>query len=138
LPVELSAIIAAKRDFYAMRAAHSPSTRLWSSPGSTAWTVVYEEDPRFKISCLNRFIYVKGVSNLTQVLEGADTVRGKVSTVGLAVAEDKSVQVATTLARWGVTRLCPLGQMQNPPVTWRHDGRPTLGDLVTWTNWEQE
>jgi hypothetical protein len=26
--------------------------------------------------------------------------------------------------------------MQNPPMGWRHDGRPTLGDLVTWTDWE--
>ena len=41
------------------------------------------------------------------------------------------------LARWGVTRVCPLGQMQNPPLTWRHDGRPSLEDLVTWIDWEQ-
>jgi hypothetical protein len=26
--------------------------------------------------------------------------------------------------------------MQNPPLTWRHDGRPALGDLVTWTDME--
>jgi len=40
------------------------------------------------------------------------------------------------LAHWGVTRGCPIGQMHNPPMGWRHDGRPTLGDLVTWTDWE--
>jgi len=64
-------------------------------------------------------------------------VRGKVSTVGLAVPEHKAQEMATELARWGATRVCPLGQMQAPPLTWRHDGRPTLGDLVTWTDWEQ-
>ena len=47
-------------------------------------------------------------------------------------------ELATQLARWGATRICPLGQMQNPPLTWRHDGRPALGDLVTWTDWENE
>jgi len=26
--------------------------------------------------------------------------------------------------------------MQNPPLTWRHDGRPALGDLVMWTDVE--
>jgi hypothetical protein len=26
--------------------------------------------------------------------------------------------------------------MQNPPLTWRHDGRPSLGDLVRWTDLE--
>jgi hypothetical protein len=29
-----------------------------------------------------------------------------------------------------------LGRMQRPPLTWRQDGRPTLGDLVTWTGHE--
>jgi hypothetical protein len=136
LPSEMAAIISAKRDFYTVRAIHSPATRLWSSKNSTAWTVVYEADARFQVSCLNRFIYVKGVSDLTEVLQNADTVRGKVSTVGMAAPEDKSLELAARLARWGVTRVCPLGQMQNPPLTWRHDGRPTLSDLVTWTNWE--
>jgi hypothetical protein len=89
------------------------------------------------MSCLNRFVYVKAVADLTTALRGADDIRGKVSTVGIAVPEEKNQEIATQLARWGVTRVCPLGQMQNPPLTWRHDGRPALGDLVTWTDWEQ-
>jgi Acyl-CoA reductase (LuxC) len=69
-------------------------------------------------------------------LENADSVRGKVSTVGIAAPEEKINEIATQLARWGATRICPLGQMQNPPLTWRHDGRPALGDLITWTDLE--
>ena len=136
LPVETAATIASRRSFYEIRAAHSPDTRLWRSENSTAWTVVLEADPRFQLSCLNRFVYVKPVKDLTEALQSADSVRGKVSTVGLAAPEDKAQALATELARWGVTRVCPLGQMQNPPLTWRHDGRPVLGDLVTWTDWE--
>ena len=137
LPVERAATIASRRGFYTVRAQHSPETRLWQSPHSTDWTVVYEADPRFQVSCLNRFIYVKGVTDLTQALQSADSVRGKVSTVGLAATEEKAEELSHQLARWGVTRICPLGQMQNPPLTWRHDGRPSLADLVTWTDWEQ-
>lgn len=136
IPTEEAAVISSKRDFYQVRASHSQDTRLWCSPGSTAWTVVYEADARFQISCLNRFIYVKGVTDLTQALQQADAVRGKVSTVGLAATEEKGAELAPLLARWGVTRICPLGAMQKPPLTWRHDGRPSLGDLVTWTDWE--
>ena len=136
LPVEAAAAIASRRSFYEVRAAHSDHTRCWSSQNSTAWTVIYEADPRFQISCLNRFIYVKGVTGLTDALENADSVRGRVSTVGLAAPEDKVQALATELARWGVNRVCLLGQMQNPPLAWRHDGRPALGDLVSWTDWE--
>jgi hypothetical protein len=137
LSTEAAATIASRRAFYEVRAAHSPDTRFWCSENSTAWTVVYEADPRFQLSCLNRFVYVKGVTDLTEALQNTEDVRGKVSTVGLAAPEENTPELAMQLARWGVPRVCPLGQMQNPPLTWRHDGRPALGDLVTWTDWEQ-
>ena len=137
LPTEASAAIALRRGVYEVRAAHSPeSTQHWCSQDSTAWTVVYEADERFQMSCLNRFVYVKAVKDLPAALQGADAVRGQVSTIGVAVPEDKLPEIATQLARWGVTRICPLGRMQNPPLTWRHDGRPALGDLITWTDVE--
>ncbi len=138
LPTELAAGIASRRAFYEVRAAHSPDTRMWRSENSTAWTVVYEADARFQVSCLNRFIYVKPVKDLAEALQNADAVRGQVSTVGLAAAEAEAAALAAQLARWGVTRVCPLGRMQEPWLTWRHDGRPALGDLVTWTDWEME
>ena len=137
VPVELAATIASRRDVYRVRAAASQETRLWCSEGSTAWTVVHEADARFQPSCLNRFVYVKCAPDLAEALRQSESVRGQVSTVGLASPDDDARTLATELARWGVTRVCPLGQMQTPPLTWRHDGRPSLGDLITWTDWEQ-
>ncbi len=137
LPAEHAVAIASRRGIYEVRAAHAPeTTQHWCSKDSTAWTVVYEADARFQMSCLNRFIYVKSVADLTAALQGADDLRGKVSTVGIAVPDEKAQEIATQLARWGATRICPLGQMQNPPLLWRHDGRPALGDLVTWCDFE--
>jgi hypothetical protein len=137
LPAETAAGIAAKRAFYEIRAAHSPDTKHWVSENSTAWTVVYEADALFQLSSLNRFIYVKPVKNLAAALAGADAVRGKVSTVGVAALEEKMADLVKELSRWGVTRVCALGRMQEPSLLWRHDGRPALEDLVTWTDWEQ-
>ena len=137
LPAQSAAAIASRRSIYEMRAAASPdSTRLWCSRDSTAWTVVYEADPQFQTSCLSRFVYVKSVEDLSEALRHAETVRQHISTVGLAAPEDKAQELAVELAHWGAKRICPLGQMQNPPLGWRHDGRPALGDLITWTDWE--
>lgn len=139
---EVAATIASRRSIYELRVAHSrhsaetPVTRLWCSPGSTAWTVVYEADPLFQVSCLHRFIYVKSTNSVKELLHHIDGVHGKVSTVGLAAPEEKAEDLACELARWGVSRICPLGQMQNPPLAWRHDGRPALAELVRWTDWE--
>jgi hypothetical protein len=132
-----AAAIAVRRSFYEVRTAHSLETKMWASPESTLWTVVLENDPRFQVSCANRFIYVKGVADLTHALQGAELVREKTSTIGLASTAAQAPELARRLARWGARRICPLGQMQNPPLSWRHDGRPPLGDLVTWTDWEK-
>jgi hypothetical protein len=138
ISTETAAHIAARRAIYEVRAAHAPDqTRHWCSRDSTAWTVVYEAEARFALSCLNRFIYVKPVLDVAEALRGADPVRDHTSTVGLAAQEHELESLAKQFARWGATRLCPLGQMQNPPLTWRHDGRLLLGDLVRWTDWEQ-
>ncbi|MCP5521903.1 MAG: hypothetical protein H7A46_10200 [Verrucomicrobiales bacterium] len=133
---ETAAAIAARRRIYELRAANLSHTRLWQSPGSTAWTVVHEEDPDFKPSCGHRFVPVKPVANLTEALKGLDPVRGQVSTVGLGAPGPRETELVTGFARWGVTRICPLGRMQIPPLSWRHDGRPSLGDLLLWCDWE--
>ncbi|HXG49424.1 MAG TPA: acyl-CoA reductase, partial [Methylomirabilota bacterium] len=136
LTVEEAAHIQHRRQFFQVRAAAAAGTHLWCSEGSTAWTVVFEAEPRFQFSCLNRFVYVMSASGLDEVLRQAETIRGQVSTVGLAAARPHLVELAAQLARWGVTRVCPLGRMQEPPLTWHHDGRAALGDLLTWTDLE--
>lgn len=134
--IEDSAAIASRRAMYEALATHRGDVKIWSSQNSTAWTVVFEHEVRFHFSPLNRFIFVKPVPDLPAVLQGLDELKGKVSTAGIAATPEKLKELAATLARWGVTRICPCGQMQNPPLTWRHDGRPALGDLVTWTDFE--
>jgi hypothetical protein len=136
ISVAESAEIASRRATYEVLAAHRGDIKLWASQDSTAWTVVFEHDVRFRFSPLNRFIYVKPVPDLAAVMQGVDEIHGKVSTVGIAAPPEKTMELARQFARWGVTRICPLGQMQNPPLTWRHDGRPALGDLITWTDFE--
>jgi hypothetical protein len=133
---ETAAAIASKRAIYETLAVHRADAKIWSSQNSTAWTVVFEHDVRFQFSPLNRFIYVKPVPDLAAVLRGVDEIQGKVSTVGIAAPPEKMQELAQRFACWGATRICPLGQMQNPPLTWRHDGRPALGDLITWTDLE--
>jgi len=138
LPPERAALIASRRELYAVRAACTATTRMWASARSTAWTVVYEEEPDFQVSCLDRFVYVKPVTSLARALQAAEPVRLHVSTVALAAPAAQQAALAEELAAWGVRRICPLGRMQEPPWTWHHDGRPALGDLVTWTDWELE
>ena len=136
LPASTAANISELRSVYEMRAANTGDIRLWTSVDSTAWTVVFDREQGFTSSCLNRFVYVKEVADLEEVLRSAEMVRDQVSTVGLAATKLDAADLVRQLAHWGVTRVCPIGKMQNPPLTWRHDGRPALGNYVRWTDWE--
>ena len=133
---EIAAAISTRRMFYEVRAASDPDTQIWSSAGSTAWTVVHENSHPFQTSCLNRFLFVKPVANFNDFLTSVEPLQGKISTVGLAAPMARVQQIAPQLSNAGVTRVCRVGSMQNPPLTWRHDGRPSLAELVTWTDLE--
>ena len=136
VPPEVAAAIASRRMVYQVRAASDGSTKIWASENSTAWTVVHDTSSEFPVSCLNRFIHVRPVENLNQFLRNLEVLRDKISTVGLAAPTVRIQELAARFVEIGVTRVCRVGQMQNPPLSWRHDGRPSLGDLVTWTDIE--
>ena len=137
LPVEAAAAIASRRAFYEIRAAHSPDTRHWCSRNSTAWTVVYEADPRFQLSCLNRFIYVKGVKDLTEALQNAGERPQPGIDGGVGRAGGQGAGAGNGVGALGRSACLPAwARCKNHRCTWRHDGRPALGDLVRWTDWE--
>ncbi|MGZ8940449.1 MAG: acyl-CoA reductase, partial [Limisphaerales bacterium] len=131
-----AAAIATRRMVYEVRAATDKENQIWSSAGSTAWTVVHENSHALQTSCLNRFLYMKPIHSFEEFLASIEPFHGKVSTVGLAAPMARAQEISLRLARAGVTRICRFGQMQNPPLSWRHDGRPSLGELVTWTDIE--
>lgn len=131
-----AAAIATRRMFYEVRAATDKENQIWASAGSTAWTVVHENSQALQTSCLNRFLYVKPINSFEEFLASMEPFHGKISTVGLAAPMARAQEISVRLARAGVTRVCRLGQMQHPPLSWRHDGRPSLGELVTWTDIE--
>ncbi len=136
LPADVAGAIATRRMAYQVRASADPGTKIWQSGNSTAWTVVYDATPEFQTSCLHRFIHVKPVDQLEHLLASLEPLRGKISTIALAAPTKHFEELSAKFAALGVTRICRPGRMQVPPLSWRHDGRPSLAELVTWTDIE--
>ena len=101
-----------------------------------SWTVIYREDPAFALSCQNRVIYVKPVSDLAQVPELLRNVRRHVQTVALAGAYERRGELAAVLARTGVTRVTSFETAPWPPPWWHHDGASVFDGLIRWTDLE--
>lgn len=126
-----AAAIADLRASYAFRAAGDVRAQIWQSAGSTNWTVVYEEDPWFATSPLNRFIFVKPLpSDLASALA---PVRQWLGAIGIWPT---STATAERVAHLGASRICALGRMQFPPLSWHAEGLPNLANLARWVDFE--
>ena len=123
--------INAMRGEFAFRATHSAEIAIWQSENSSAWTVLLDNNSQFTPSCLNRVIIVKPLPD--DLGPAILRVRGQLSTAGIFPV---NLENAERVAATGVTRICPLGQMQFPPLTWHHDGRTVLASLVRWIDLE--
>lgn len=109
---------------------------LHTSDDGTAWTVLYDPDPTFSASCLNRVVRVKAVSDLDRVITHLEPLGGLLQTMGMEVDDARRDSLAKRFAELGVSRICQPGTMAWPPPSWHHDGRPPLRDLVRWCDIE--
>jgi hypothetical protein len=133
-PLTLSeaAAISEIREITRFRAAIGDPVRLWESPGSNAWTVIFDADPTFSLSPLNRVIFIRPLPEEDPAAALA-SARPFLSTIGIWPNTQPYAERAAAL---GASRVCALGRMQQPPWTWRQDGRQTLAPLVSWRGWE--
>lgn len=110
--------------------------RLHASADGTAWTVVYDPDPGFGASCLNRTVSVRPVTSIDEIpglVAAASTV---LQTVAFAGPADRRERFAGNIGALGASRVTSFRRMPWPAPSWHHDGRPPLGDLVRWCDVE--
>ena len=109
-----------------------PARSVLASSGSNDWSISIEEDAEFSPTCLNRCIRIKVVSDLSRAAAALAPQRSYLEAVGLAVPAVRVQEISAMLARCGVHRICPIGEMQRPPLSWRQSGRPRIADWVEW------
>jgi hypothetical protein len=110
--------------------------KVLPSPKGLDWTVLYDPAPHFSLSPLARTIWIKPVADLTEIPGHLEPVRGFLQAVGMAVPVNRQPQIVPFLAQMGANRICPIGKMQKPPMTWHQDGRFRLLNLLRFVDWE--
>jgi hypothetical protein len=138
LSFEEQAAILGFRQEAEWRAADEPEAGLLSSEGGIDWSVSVEPDARFVPSCLNRCVRLKVVPDLAVLSSALAPHRRHLEAAGLAVGADRLHEIASLLANCGVHRICPIGTMQRPTLSWRPSGRPRLADWIEWATIEDE
>jgi hypothetical protein len=100
------------------------------------YAVIYESDPTFKPSCLNRVLYVKPLPATSSVGKLLPP-RRLLQSVAIAGFEDaEKAELIRLLGLSGVSRVTTFAQLAWPPMHWHHDGSTPLGELVVWQDVE--
>lgn len=115
-------------------AADRPATRVFSGAG-TRWTVIYDPEPAFRPSCLNRLVRVHPVGTLGEAVAVLAPAGRFLQSVALA-ADDRP-GLAHQLARIGATRVTTFQRLPWPPPEWHHDGAGPLRELLRWVDLER-
>jgi len=127
ISAEEAAAIRSLRESVRFRIASGEALKIFASEGNTAWTVIYDPSPEFTTSPLNRVVFVKPFPDLPAPIP-------HLSTVGIwpSTAEN-----AARVMPFRPSRICRIGEMQNPPWSWHQDGEQTLAPLIQWVDFSE-
>lgn len=101
-------------------------------PEEFDFTLVLEYDPAFKISCLNRTLFIKRVSNIEDLTERLSPISEYLQTAGLCCSADSTSIYEKELFELGVKRITDIGGMSEGHDGAPHEGYFILRDLVEW------
>ena len=108
-----------------------------SSAPETDWTVIYEKNPVYRVSPLNRVLYVKTVESIEEVRDRLLPLRGYIQTVGVGGAIERK-KVMEVLGPAGIARIVRLGKMLEESNGSPHDGIYPMMSLVNWLPIEEK
>jgi len=115
-----------------LRALREPGLQLWCSDPGTEWTLLLDPSLELRPGPLNRTVVLHAVPDLNVVpvlLGGLDAV---LLSASLGVDGARRPALADELLAAGFTRICPLGQAQDPRDFGLHDGLNGIAALARY------
>lgn len=96
---------------------------LFASGGSTHWTVVVDSASELRPTPLCRSLRITAIPAIADLGRLLRPARRHLEAAGLAVSDSRLDETEALLHASGVHRVCPIGRMQRPPLSWRPGGR---------------
>src|SRR5208282_5470213 len=125
IPLRDAAEIRAVRERARWRRIAGEPVELFEGRG-LEWTVVFEPRPNFddpfKVSPGFRTVHVTGVRDLGEFRDCLAGVSGRIEAMAVAGDESDAAGVGATVGAIGIPYVCAPGEMQSPPLDWRHGG----------------
>jgi len=108
---------------------NAEESQLWFSKTSP-WTVIFDRDPTMQPSCQNRTIWLRPLLKFERMENALDLWKGNLQCLGTDLPNEDLHGHVPMLRNLGFTRICALGAMQAPPITWPNGGSSLLKQLT--------
>jgi hypothetical protein len=133
IPLRDAAEILGVRERARWRRIAGESIELFEGP-RLEWTVVCEPestgDNSFVVSPGFRTVHVTGVRDEKQLRAIFAVASGRIEAVAVAGNDAETRRISATLDTLGVSYIAAPGEMQSPPLLWRHGGGAFLDMMV--------
>ena len=133
IPLRDAAEIVGVRERARWRRIGGESIYLFEGP-RLEWTVVFEPesigDNSFMVSPGFRTVYVTGVRDEDQVRASLAAASGRIEAIAVAGDDAETRRISAMLDALGVSYVSAPGEMQSPPILWRHGGGAFLDMMV--------
>ena len=103
---------------------------------NSQYSVIFETDPSFKLSCLNRVLFVKPIPTASDVVGLLPSLREVQSVALEGFDENEKAELTHKLGQSGVSRITTFERLPWPPMHWHHDGSSPLRELIWWLDIE--
>ena len=138
-PLDFPAASALRQHLAARELAAEPPSSEFFGGFEAGYAVVLDSTPGFELSPLGRTVIVKPAPDIAAVVAALVPFQSRLQAIGLAVShrERRALErglgllddVETNLDWVPRIRLCPIGAMQRPRLTWAADGHRPLAAL---------
>ncbi len=133
IPLRDAAEIRGVRERARWRAIAGEPVELFEGRG-LEWTVIFEPRPgldeAFKVSPGFRTVHVTGVRDLGEFRDCIAGASGRLEAIAVAGDESEEVEIRAAMKEIGIPYVCAPGEMQSPPLDWRHGGGGFLDTMV--------
>ena len=127
LPLQAAAAIRSARENARWRRLGGRDVAMWEGE-RLGWTVIYDGAADFRLSPGNRTVYVTPFRNLADLGGRLEPAAGRLEAFAIADSPGRLSDARAHLKSIGVSYLAAPGEMQSPPLEWRH-GVGALLDL---------
>ncbi len=125
IPIRDAAEIRGVRERARWRAIAGEPVELFEGRG-LEWTVVFEPEPdSFRVSPGFRTVHVTAVRDFAEFRDCVASVSGRIEAMAV-VGDDCEIEARAM----GIPYVCAPGEMQSPPLDWRHGGGEFIDMMV--------